>query len=155
MAAADADGEIDIGPLEVVQLRRRFDPQPQIRMVCREAIEPMDQPARGEDRSDRDRQALLVALAGDGHCIVQREKAFLQARGQPLAECGQLQAARRAVKERPPKLFLRAGKLLADGADGDAQFLGRRLQGAKPRHRLDRPEPVQMNRIEISHRDFL
>ncbi len=49
-SSPDADAEIDIGGLQIGERRGRVDPQPDIRMMLGEAVQPVDEPARRKDR---------------------------------------------------------------------------------------------------------
>lgn len=120
-----------------------------------EAIDAVDEPARGEDRRNRDRQDRIVAALGRGNRLGNLPEAGGEAREKGRAEGRLRETTVGAVENRPPQLFLSANDLLADGADGNTQLLGRRLQGTEPPHRLQRAKAVQMDEAEISHIVFL
>ena len=65
------------------------------------------------------------------------------------------QAARRALEHAAAELPLGLDDLLADGAGRHAKLVGGLLQRAQPARGLQRPEPVEVDAIELMHIVFL
>ena len=120
-----------------------------------EFIDAPDQPARGKDAADCQVEHAFVAAFKAGQPILQRSKPGSQLR-QRLHEGGQgAQALRGALEQFKPQSFFGTAQMLADGANGDAQFLGSRGQGAAARHDFDGAQGVQWNGKACAHIDFL
>ena len=155
MAASDAYADIDIRGARIDELGCRVDAQADFGMARRKAMQPVHQPAGGQNRCDRNGQHGLVAMMRHGDCFRQHRKALAEPAENRCARLGDDHALGRAFEKRAPKLRFRLDDLLADGADGDAEFFGRRLQRAEAGDRFQRAQSVQMYRRKVSHVDYL
>jgi hypothetical protein len=96
-----------------------------------------------------------VAAAQFRQPVLERGKAGTEL-GQGSAQgCGGHQPLPRTLEQLHPQPRLGPAQMLADGAKGHAQLLGRRRQCTATRHDLDRAHRIEGNGKALAHGDFL
>jgi hypothetical protein len=128
-----ANGEIDVLAREVDVMERRADPQINLRMGLGEAAQPMNEPLRREiRRGAHGERAAALALQQAFGSIADAVESVAHDHEIGAACLGDHQPLAFAIEQLQPELGLECFDLMADGALGDAQFLGRAREALVP-----------------------
>src|SRR6516162_1476110 len=143
-SVAVAYGEIDVLAREVDVMERRADPKIDFRMRLGKTAQPMDEPLRGEiRRGAHGERAAALALQQAFGSIADAVESVAHDREIGAACLGDDQPLAFAIEQLQPELGLERLDLMADGALGDAQFLGRAREALVPGRGFESLERVE------------
>jgi hypothetical protein len=147
-AGAHADAEVHLAATGIDEAHLGVDADPNRGVRGAEARQAPDQPARGEDRRDRDGEAVVALRRGLGHRRGEVGEAAAQERVDLAGVLARGHAGGRPIEERAAEDRLGADDLLAHRAGRHAQVPGGGAQASQPRDRLDGAKGGQGHAVE-------